>query len=166
MATEKPGGGTAPIPKSVCPACKAPNEIGALTCKKCGEIIKRSGKGAKTQEEFDATEGSFSPACVVIPAVLILAAVVFFILAVGRGPKAGTCEYNQAQLSKAVWKYNKAHSDGKMNTLSQDDLMKPGKTGKGYIKEKLNCPVSPTATYELDTDGATVICSSCSRKKH
>ncbi len=166
MAIDKPAaGGAAPLPKSVCPACKTPNDLGSLTCKKCGEIIKKSGKGGKPAQEYDATEGSFSPACVVIPAILILGAVIFFLLAVGRGPKPGTCEYNQAQLGKALWRYNKAHPDSRMTTLNQDELIRPSRGGKPQLKERLTCPVDPTARYEIDTDGVTVICTRCSKKR-
>lgn len=164
MANEKPAGVSSPLPRSVCPSCKTPNELGALTCKKCGEILKKAGKGGKAAPEYDATEGSFSPACVVIPAILILAAVVFFLLAVGRGPKPGTCEYNQAQLAKAVWRYNKANPDRHMTTLDQDALTRPRKGGKPILKEKLVCPANPDATYQLESDGS-VSCSRCTKKR-
>jgi len=168
MATEKKGEATAPVPKSICPTCKSANDLGSPMCKKCGEILKKNPKGGKvikTAGEYDPTEGSFSPSCIIIPAVLILAAIIFFLLAVGTGPKRGTCGYNCGQLAAAAWKYSKAHPERKMSALNQDELMKPGKKGQGYIKEKFSCPVDPSATYEFDTDGATVICTTCSKKK-
>ncbi len=164
-AEKNPGSPTAGVPKSVCPSCKTANDMGAVTCKKCGEFLtaKKAGvKKTRSEEEFDATEGGFSPTCIIVPAVLLLAAVVFFFLAVGHGPKAGTCEFNQAKIGKAVYAYNRAHTGSKMTTLNWEELAKPGKGGKAFLKDRLTCPVDPSASYSLADDGS-VRCSKCTK---
>lgn len=161
---KKPAVVVAAVGQSVCPSCRAQNEIGSLMCKRCGEILSTKGRKGQTSE-FDGTEGSFHPGCWVAIGVMMLAAVLFFFMAVRSGPKPGTCEYNQSHIGMAVFKYNRAHPESKMTTLDIDTLTKPGKSGKPLLKEKPVCPVDSSARYELDTDGATVICTRCSKKK-
>jgi len=166
MPSDKPSGPAKGIPQAVCPSCKAPNEIGTLMCKRCGEILPskpNTTKGAKGSE-FDATEGSFSPTCMIVPGILILFAVVFLIFVFSGGAKKGTCEYNQVAIFKAVHAYNKAHSGSKMTNLDIDELMKPGKSGKPFLKERPVCPIDPSARYEINSNGVEVSCSRCSKK--
>lgn len=164
--TPNPPSNTKLPPKNICGSCKTVNDLNAITCKKCGEILKKNTKLSKQpQQEYDPTEGSFSPSCIVIPAIMIILAVVFFILAVSGGAKKGTCEYNRAILSRAVSRYNKAHPNNPMTTLNQDELMRPRSGKKPFIKEKVICPNNPSAEYVLDPDGVTVSCTHCSQKK-
>ncbi len=160
MADEKKGA-VKTVPPTVCPSCKAQNEIGALMCKRCGEILSKKGKRT-SGEEFDATEGSFSPNCVLVPLVLLIACGLLFFLAF-RGPAKGTCAYNREKLQIAIMAYNKQHRDNKMLTLDQDALMRPDSKGKAHLKERMICPVDPSARYSLDSDGK-VICSRCAKK--
>ncbi|HOY67893.1 MAG TPA: hypothetical protein PLP29_13480 [Candidatus Ozemobacteraceae bacterium] len=149
---------------NACPSCRAQNEPGSLMCKRCGEILSSKGKRTPTQE-YDGTEGGFHPGCWVAIAVMMLGAILFFFLAVRGGAKPGTCEYNQGHIGMAVVRYNKAHPDMKMTTLDLAELQKPGKSGKPLLKETPVCPVDSSARYELDADGVTVICTSCSKKR-
>ena len=159
MADEKKGTPKV-VPQSVCSACKAQNEMGALMCKRCGEILSKKGRRS-AGEEFDATEGSFSPNCILVPLVLLLAAGLLFFLAF-RGPAKGTCGYNREKLQISVLAYNKAHRDSKMMSLDQDALMKPDNKGKSHLKERMVCPVDPSAQYQLNGDGK-VSCSRCTK---
>jgi len=160
MADEKKGA-LKTVPPSVCPSCKAQNDIGALMCKRCGEILSKKGKRSSS-EEFDATEGSFSPNCVLVPLVLLLACGLFFFLAF-RGPAKGTCGYNREKLQIAVMAFNKQHKDNKMLSLDQDSLLKTDSKGRSHLKERMVCPVDPSAMYQLDSEGR-VTCSRCSKK--
>lgn len=162
---KKPAVVAAAVGQNVCPSCRAQNELGSLMCKRCGEILSSKGKARKGQTpEFDATEGAFHPGCWVAIGAMLLAAVLFFFMAVRSGPKPGTCEYNQGHIGKAVYRYNRAHPESKMTTLDIDALMKPGKSGKPLLKDRLTCPVDSSARYELDADGSTVICTRCTKK--
>jgi len=162
MADPKGKGIEGAVPlQPICPSCKALNEMGALTCKRCGELLGRKGKAVrKGAGEFDATEGSFSNACIIIPIVLIVGALLFFLLAFKRSTP---CDHNREIIGKAIMKYDKAHPNSKMMTLDFKALMEPGPNGKPYLKEKLTCPIDPSGQYEYD--GQKVTCTYCSKKK-
>ena len=165
MAEEKgKGGGAATVPPTVCTSCKAPNEMGALTCKRCGDILSKKGKvGKKGDAEFDPTTGSFSPSCVVIPVVLIIVAILFLFLAT-RGCKGQTqCDHNREIIGRAIMKFEKAHSGDKLSSLDYTKLAQPDSKGKPYLKEKPVCPFDSGASYEYD--GNIVTCTKCTKKK-
>mgnify|MGYP000997819137 CR=1 FL=1 len=150
------------VPGIVCSSCKAPNEMGAIMCKKCGELLSKKGKGKRGGDaEFDATEGSFSPACVVVPIVLILIAVIFFFFAFKKS--STPCDHNREVIGRAIAKYDKAHSNEKLMSLDFEKLKQNGSNGKPYLKEVPVCPFDSGAAYEYD--GNKVICSFCSKKK-
>ncbi|MFZ2959942.1 MAG: hypothetical protein WA705_23935 [Candidatus Ozemobacteraceae bacterium] len=163
MAEKKLGPSTGGIPQAVCPSCKAPNEPGTLMCKRCGDILpSKKGKGSKGGEEYDATAGTLSPACIVVPIVLILftMVVLFFMF---RGPKPGTCDYNREKIGIAVVKYDHTHKDNKMTTLDLDALVKPDSKGKSLLKDRPVCPIDSTAVYSIGSDGK-ITCSHKGKK--
>jgi len=150
------------IPGTVCPSCKAPNELGALMCKKCGDLLSKKGKAKKGGEaEFDATEGSFSPACIVVPIVLILISVVILFFAFRKS--STPCDLHCLTIGRAIVKYDKAHPNEKMTTLDFEKLKQNGPSGKPFLKDKLVCPFDSGASYEYD--GNKVTCSFCVKKK-
>jgi len=153
-------------PDLFCPSCKARNEQGAKVCKRCGELLsakkKGKGKGGADEPEFDPTEGSFKPSCLIVPGIVLLVFVVILYISF-RGPSPGTCEYNRQKVGLAISKYNRSHSGSKMSSLDWDALLKQDNKGKSFLKEKPLCPVDSSANYVLDGD--TVHCSRCSKKR-
>ncbi len=165
MAEEKGKVAGAGVPPTVCPSCKAPNELGALTCKKCGDILSKKPKSGKKgqAEEFDATEGSFHSACIIVPIVLLVGAILLLFLTT-RGCKGSTpCDHNRDVIGRAIMKYEKAHPEDKLAVLDYTKLSKPDSKGKPYLKEKPVCPFDSGAEYEYD--GQKITCSKCSKKK-
>lgn len=150
-------------PGTVCPECKATNDLGAVTCKRCGEILSKSARKKKVQE-YDPTEGALSPGCIAAPIVLAVIGVLILYLCIGGGPKPGTCAYNRNKVARAVARYNRANPDSKMNTLDYDRLGRAaGKSQKPYLSERPSCPINQTATYRLESNGE-VTCSNCGKK--
>lgn len=165
MAEEKGKIVAAGVPPNVCPSCKAPNELGALTCKRCGDILSKKAKpGKKGQaEEFDATEGSFHPSCIIVPIVVIVAFVIL-LLVTTRGCKGSTpCDHNREVIGRAIMKFDKAHPNEKLGSLDYTKLAQPDAKGKPYLKEKPVCPFDSGAEYEYD--GQKITCTKCSKKK-
>ena len=158
MKAPKGMGGVKAVPSPVCPSCKFHNELGTLTCKKCGEFLT-SGKG-KGVGEYDATEGAFHPGCVVVPVILILGALIFFFMSISRAPKEGTCDYNKARIGRAVVRYNLANPSSKMTTLNLDTLINTKIKNKSLMKDRPKCPVESSARYEVDSEGR-ITCSNC-----
>ncbi|MBF0498887.1 MAG: hypothetical protein HQM09_02035 [Candidatus Riflebacteria bacterium] len=161
MADKAPASST--VPQTICPSCKAPNDMGTLMCKKCGDILPaKKGKGAKGGEEYDATAGTLSPTCIAIPIVVIvlILAILFFMF---RGPKAGTCASNIEKIGIAVTKYDHVHKDSKMTTLDIEALLKPDSKGKSFLKERPVCPVDSTAVYSINSEGK-IVCSHKGKK--
>lgn len=168
MATVKKTGtgsdGAPETPQVVCPMCRTTNDANSSLCKRCGDVLPKKKKSAKSGEkEFDATEGSFSPTCIVAPILLILVGIVFLFFCFKGGAKPGTCDYNIGKIQAAVFKYNKKHHDSKMHSLDFNLLTKPDANGKAFLKEQPNCPVNQGAKYEMNPDNE-IICSHCSRK--
>lgn len=161
MSDKKSAGGMKAVPNTVCPSCKFNNEMGAIICKKCGDFLTSAKKQkTKTEGEYDPTEGALTPGCFVAIGAVILAALIFLLLAFKGGPKEGTCEHNKSRIGKAVISYNKANPGNKMKVLDLDKLTTERHKGKPYLKDKPVCPVDPTAKYSLDEHG-TPVCSKC-----
>lgn len=152
-----------PKPGIACPECKATNDLEAVTCKRCGEILSKSGKRGRSSE-FDASEGALSPGCYIVPAVIVVLGLIFIILSFTGGAKPGTCAYNRNKVARAIARYNHANKDAKLSTIDYDRLMRPtGKSQKPYLTDRPGCPVKPSSTYTLESDGE-VVCSTCGRK--
>lgn len=151
-------------PQLVCPACKAPNEAGSVTCKRCGEIMSRKGKppGKRNSDvpEFDATQGQLSPGCIAIPiGIIVLIALIFFLSFKGPTP----CDHNREIIARAILKYDKGHPNDKLMNIDSDKLKQNDSKGKPYLKEVPTCPVDSGTKYEYD--GHLVSCPHCSKKK-
>jgi uncharacterized membrane protein YvbJ len=148
-------------PTTICSACKAPNEAGSVMCKKCGEIMgKKPVRPGKAGEEFDATTGTLSPTCVIVPIVICILIVLVLFFSFRRTP----CDQSRETIAAAIRKYDKANANNKLTSLDYEKLKQSGPSGKPFLKEVLPCPYSSVAQYEYD--GTVVTCTKCSKKKH